>query len=89
MNEKEDLLESEGGGISALCSVPNSQNVGSDGGVSILTSGDTQMDGRKHNSNHSLSPPQCDNKSVYSSMVGLCCMLCLLHGYNVDYEEIY
>ena len=83
------MLESEGGGISTLHSVPNSQNVGSDGVVSVLASGDTQMDGRKHDSNQSLSPPQCDNKSVYSSMVGVCCMLCLLHGYNIDYEEIY
>ncbi|PRQ39023.1 putative transcription factor SBP family [Rosa chinensis] len=68
INEKEDLVESEGGGISTLFSMPNSQNVGSDGVASALTSGDTQMDGGKHDSNHSLSPPQCDNKSVYSSM---------------------
>ena len=72
MNEKEELLDSEGGGISTLFSMPNAQNAGSDGVVSALTSGDTQMDGRKHDSNQSLSPPQCDNKSAYSSMVGLC-----------------
>ncbi|XP_050372378.1 squamosa promoter-binding-like protein 7 [Argentina anserina] len=68
INEKEELLESEGGGISTLFSMPNAQNVGSDRVASALTSGDTQMDGGKHDSNHSLSPPQCENKSAYSSM---------------------
>ncbi|KAL6185912.1 hypothetical protein ACLB2K_042034 [Fragaria x ananassa] len=68
INEKEDLLESEGGGISTLFSMPNAQNAGSDSVPSVLTPSDTQMDGRKHDSNHSLSPPQSDNKSAYSSM---------------------
>lgn len=77
------MLESEGGGISTLFSMPNAQNVGSDSVPSVLTPSDTQMDGRKHDSNHSLSPPQSDNKSAYSSMVGLFCMLCLLHGLNM------
>lgn len=67
LNDKEELPESEGGRISTLSSVPDSQIVHSDGGASLVASGETQMDGRKHDSNNSLSPPNCD-KSAYSSM---------------------
>ncbi|KAM0962828.1 squamosa promoter-binding-like protein 7 [Malus sylvestris] len=67
LNEKEELLESQGGQTPILCSVPESQNIRSDSGVSFMASGETQMDARKHDSNNSLSPSNCDNKS-YSSM---------------------
>lgn len=68
------MPESEGGRISTLSSLPDSQIVHSDGGASLVASGETQVDGRKHDSNNSLSPPNCD-KSAYSSMVGLCCLV--------------
>ncbi|PQQ19389.1 squamosa promoter-binding-like protein 7 [Prunus yedoensis var. nudiflora] len=48
LNDKEELPESEGGRISTLSSVPDSQIVHSDGGASLVASGETQMDGRKH-----------------------------------------
>ncbi|KAM2656994.1 hypothetical protein EV1_012418 [Malus domestica] len=67
LNEKEELLVSEGGRTPILCSVPESENAHSDSVVSVMASGETQKDARKHDSNNSLSPPNCDNKS-YSSM---------------------
>jgi hypothetical protein len=68
MVEKEGLVESEDGHISALNSDPISQNVNSDSGVSFTASGDTRMDCGKDDSK---LPFSCDNKSAYSSVVGL------------------
>ena len=71
MVEKEGLVESEDGHISALNSDPISQNVNSDSGVSFTASGDTRMDCGKDNPKLPFSPSNCENKSAYSSMVGL------------------
>jgi hypothetical protein len=71
MAEKEGLVESEDGHISALNSDPISQNVNSDSGVSFTASGDTRMDCGKDDSKLPFSPSICDNKSAYSSVVGL------------------
>ncbi|XP_011009174.1 PREDICTED: squamosa promoter-binding-like protein 7 [Populus euphratica] len=68
MVEKEGLVESEDGHISALNSDPISQNVNSDSGVSFTASGDTRMDCGKDDSKLPFSPSICDNKSAYSSM---------------------
>ncbi|KAJ6323523.1 hypothetical protein OIU76_010932 [Salix suchowensis] len=68
MVEKEGLVESEDGHISALNSDPLSQNVNSDSGVSFTASGDTRMDCGKDNPKLPFSPSNCENKSAYSSM---------------------
>ncbi|KAI5572600.1 hypothetical protein BDE02_10G023000 [Populus trichocarpa] len=68
MVEKEGLVESEDGHISALNSDPISQNVNSDSGVSFTASGDTRMDCGKDDSKLPFSPSICDNKSAYSSV---------------------
>lgn len=69
--ESEPLLESENGHFSAHCSVPGSQNIQSDSIVSFVGSGEAQIDGVKNNSKYTLSSSYCDNKSAYSSPVGL------------------
>ena len=69
--EREPLLESEDGHFSTLCSVPGSQNIQSDGIVSFVGSGEAQIDGGKNDSKYTLSSSYCDNKSAYSSPVGL------------------
>ncbi|KAI9195106.1 hypothetical protein LWI28_011737 [Acer negundo] len=71
LTDQEALFESEDGHVSTLNSVPNSQNVNSDSGVSFNASGETretQTDGGKDDSKVSRSPSYCDNKSAYSSM---------------------
>ena len=68
---REPLLESEDGHFSTLCSVPGSQNIQSDSIVSFVASGEAQIDGGKNDSKYALSSSYCDNKSAYSSPVGL------------------
>lgn len=67
--EKEAMVESEDGNISSLHSAPNSQNVNSDSGLSVGSP--NPKDGVKDDSKFLHSPFNCDNKSSYSSVVGL------------------
>lgn len=71
-------MESEGGPVSPIRSAPDSKDANSDGFVSLVDSAENQMDGEKYNSKRGLSPPYCDNKSAYSSMV---CFLDALFTY--------
>lgn len=68
ITDQEAFLESEDGLVSALNSVPNTQNVNSDSGISVVASGEIQMDKGKDDFKASLSPSNCDNKSSYSSL---------------------
>lgn len=71
ITDQEPFFESEDGHVSTLHSAPNSQNVNSDSGVSFAASGEIQIDGGKDDSK-GHSPSYCENKSAYSSLVGLC-----------------
>lgn len=71
ITDQEAFLEAEDGHVSGLNSAPNAQNVNSDSGISFAASGEIRIDGGKDDSKTSPSPSYCDNKSSYSSMVGL------------------
>ena len=62
-------MESEDGHISPLRSGPDSKDGNSDGFLSLVDSGENQLEGRKDDSKRGVSPPYWDNKSAYSSMV--------------------
>lgn len=71
MAEMEAVLESEDVQVTTLSSDLNSQNMHCDTVTSFAASGETQMHGEKDNTKHSLSPLYCENKTDYSSVVGL------------------
>lgn len=75
INEKEVSLDHENEPLAFLRSAPDTQNINSDGVVSFVASGETQVNSGKDVSNISNSPSYCDNKSAYSSMVG-CLLAC-------------
>ncbi|PON80255.1 SBP-box transcription factor [Parasponia andersonii] len=66
--QKETCVESEGGHISPLHTPPDPKDVQSDGFISLVDSGETQMDAGKYNSKHGVSLSSCDNRSAYSSV---------------------
>ncbi|KAL5541765.1 hypothetical protein UlMin_009475 [Ulmus minor] len=65
--QKESFVESEGGQVSSQGTATVTRD-NSDGFASLADSGETQMDGGKHNSKQALSSSHYDNKSAYSSM---------------------
>ncbi|XP_054805595.1 squamosa promoter-binding-like protein 7 [Prosopis cineraria] len=67
INEIETALEHEDGQFTTPCSAPDTLNTKNDNFVSYVAYGDTQVNGRKENSDISYSPSYCD-KSAYSSM---------------------
>ena len=71
ITETEAILESEDGQVTTLGSARDSQNIHSDAVASFAASGETQMDGEKNNFKCSVSPMYHDNKTAYSSTVGL------------------
>lgn len=81
MVQKETWVDSEAGHaspLSPLRTAPDSKDANSDG-FELINSGETQVDGGKHNSRRGLSPSSYnENKSAYSSVVGIssgCCIL--------------
>ncbi|XP_062108519.1 squamosa promoter-binding-like protein 7 [Humulus lupulus] len=66
--QKETFVESEDGHISPLRSGPDSKDGNSDGFLSLVDSGENQMEGGKDNSKRGVSPSYWDNKSAYTSM---------------------
>ncbi|XP_030507139.2 squamosa promoter-binding-like protein 7 [Cannabis sativa] len=66
--QTETFVESEDGHISPLRSGPDSKDANSDGFLSLVDSGENQMEGGKDNSKRGVSPSYWDNKSTYSSM---------------------
>ena len=71
MGHKEIWVESEAGPASPLGTAPDSKDANSDGFVSLIDSGETQVDRRKHNSRRDPSPSSYENKSAYTSVVGI------------------
>lgn len=65
ISEEELAIESEDGFVSPHRSAPMLQSVNNDSGITLI---ETEMDGRKDDSNFSIST-SC-NKSAYSSKVG-------------------
>ncbi|GMN46518.1 hypothetical protein TIFTF001_015683 [Ficus carica] len=68
MGNKEIWVESEAGPASPLGTAPDSKDANSDGFVSLIDSGETQVDGGKHNSRRGPSPSSYENKSAYTSV---------------------
>ncbi|GLT59668.1 hypothetical protein SLA2020_324760 [Shorea laevis] len=70
IGDQETPLEFEDGHVAAVHSDPMLPNVNSESVVSVLASGNTDMDGGKDDSKFSLSPSYCNNKtaSAYSSV---------------------
>lgn len=66
LGEREILLESEG-----HVPIGSTQGIQNNQSDSFTASGETQGDAEKENSKNSLSPSYYDNKSAFSSMVGL------------------
>ncbi|XP_024027509.1 squamosa promoter-binding-like protein 7 [Morus notabilis] len=70
MVQKETWVDSEAGHaspLSPLRTAPDSKDANSDG-FELINSGETQVDGGKHNSRRGLSPSYYENKSAYSSV---------------------
>lgn len=70
--ETEVALESEDGQVTTLGSALDSQNIPTDTVASFAAFGEAQMQGGKDNTKCSPSPLYYDNKTPYSSLVGLC-----------------
>ncbi|GFQ03614.1 squamosa promoter-binding-like protein 7 [Phtheirospermum japonicum] len=67
IEEREIFLESDGH-ISTLGSALGSQNLQSDSVVSFTNSGETQVEGDKHNPEYGHFPSFSDNKNIFSSV---------------------
>ncbi|KAJ7980187.1 Squamosa promoter-binding-like protein [Quillaja saponaria] len=60
-------LDCQNGQVTTLCSAPDTQNINGDSVKSFVPSGETTGSGGKNNTNFSVSPTYCDNRSAYSS----------------------
>ncbi|KAI3459319.1 hypothetical protein Pfo_015982 [Paulownia fortunei] len=67
-NEEREILVESDGPVSTPCSAIGSQNLQSDSVVSFVASGETHIEGDKHNRKHKYSPSYFDNKSAFSSV---------------------
>lgn len=79
--EKEASLEPEDGGVAIPETTSECQIIPPDSVASYIVSRETQMKSRKDNSKCALSPSCGDNRSAYSSVVGLAWMVYLLCFY--------
>lgn len=79
----EASLEPEDGGVPTLETAPECQIIPTDSIASFVVSRDKQMESRKDNSKQALSPSCGDNRSAYSSVVGLTWTVYLLCSVNI------